>query len=440
VKHRRECWILLLAGCASGPQPTGHSEALQELVYAQPREDVLTEARGLLVAQGWRVQRAGDMLGTNWRRDGTGLASGYRVEATRVDASHCTVHIESLAAVALGPPIEDRQALTSNPAAPVMAGADRQEALSTLSGPPAGLVVLPRGRDEALEWALLQRLDARAAQAIERLAARPQGQPSGGGGEAGRRPAAACPQSLSPADAARVEARLVLLADVPGTAEIPAFVGALACQAAVAGTPVVVALELLRGDQAWVDTYFSSAGGAAERTAFLGVARSFGPAGLPGRGSEAVLALLDALRQLRDGGLPVRVLAFDEARTTAGRGQARARTLERARRAEPEALFLVLVERAAATVRPSETAEEEEPLGLYLARWGLRPLPLDVRSPGGEAWACPSGKCGPTPAAGKAAASDGPGHAVQLFASPDAEGFLGAYAVGPLTASPPAPR
>jgi hypothetical protein len=431
--------LLLAVACAGGPRPTGHSEAVQGQVYAKPLDDVLAETQSLLVEQGWRVQRSGDQLATNWHLDGTGSAFGYLVDGERIDAGHCTVHIESLTAVSLGSPIEDREARSSNVSASVTAGSDKQEGVSTLTAPP-GMVTLPRGRDEALEWALLQRVDPRAAKAIERLDARPERQPSADGGAAANATQAACPPPLSPAEAARLETRLVLLGDVPGTNEIPAFVAALACQAARGGVPVVVALELLRVDQPWVDTYFSSAGGAAVRAAFLASARSFGPAGLSGRGSGAVLALLDVLRGLRDGGLPLRVLAFDEAANAPSRNQARARTLEQARRSEPEALLLVVVERGAArTVRPAGEASEAASLGWYLARWGLRPLALDLRSPGGEAWACPSGgACGPTPVPGQAPPPDGPGQTLQFFPHPDAEGFAGTYVVGPLTASPPA--
>jgi hypothetical protein len=454
--------LLLLAGCATGQKTGGHTEDIESHVYAVPLDDVLTQATALLNKEGWRVERSGDQLGTNWRVDSSGTALGYRVEGERVDASHSSIQAQLLAVTSFAaPPVgSSSSASASQSRTPMYAqdnsggsgasggqstGWDGLDAPSTLGEPPPGMVTLPRGRDEGLEWALLQRLDPRAAQAIAHAETRRK---------AAATPAATPPvtPSLPPPppgcepvptglEAALSERRLILLADVPGTNEIPDFVGRLACRAARQGVPTVVALELFRADQEWVDTYFASQGKAEDQSAFLQVARSFDAQSSGVRGSKAVLRLLDTLRALRDTGLSLRVLAFDEGGTSPQRTSARATTLERVRRAQPEALLLVVAERAEAqTVLPSGTPPQQAPLGWFLAHWGLKPLALEVHSPGGAAWSCPAleGKCTllNVPALGAPARRDAP--SVELNSAKDAQGFEGAYSVGPLTPSSPA--
>ncbi len=340
--------------------------------------------------------------------------------------------------------------------APVAAGApggggkstgwDGLDAPTALGEAPPGMVTLPRGRDEALEWALLQRLDPHAAQAIQSADARSHAAAGAGTAAGATPPAAPGTASVAPApgcelsgvDALIAERRFVLLADVPGTKEIPDFVGRLACQAVRKGAPMVVALELMRADQEWVDTYLASTGSPADHEAFLHVTRSFDPQASGGRGTQAVLELLDRVLTLRDAGFTLRVVAFGEASNAPETERSRASTLERVRRVEPDALLVAVVEGPQArTVLQTGEPADAAPLGWYLQRWGLRPLALDLRSPGGQTLSCVSpgrAACGPVPVP---ATPRGPGtsRSVKLYSSPDAQGFQGEYSVGPLTAS-----
>jgi hypothetical protein len=417
--------VALTAGCASAPRPVGQPETVQEHVYARPLDDVLTETTTVLTEQGWRVQRSGDQLGTGWRPAGTGSASGLRVTAERIDVDHCRIQIERVNAVSLGPAIEERGSRQSSLGADITAGSDRLDAPSTLGSPPPGLGALPAGRDEDLELLVLQRLEPRAADALARANGRAGAAPAPGGTTPASPPLPgvtpspeAHPPDCGPALAGTgpllTGRRLVLLAGIPDSREIPALVGGLACQAARSGIRTGVALELLRADQELVDTYLASPGSLADRAAFLRLAKSFGSR--PGVGSPAVLGLLDQLRTMRDAGLPLSIVAFDEPGDARGRDRARARTLERFRRADPDGVLLVMVQpsRARTVLRPGET-EEQAPVGWYLVRWGLRPVPL-----------------APRPASGAA-----PGPAVQLSASADGDGFQGDY-VGGLLAPLPA--
>jgi hypothetical protein len=111
------------------------------------------------------------------------------------------------------------------------------------------------------------------------------------------------------------------------------------------------------------------------------------------------------------------------------------------RRSDPDAVVLVAVRTPdVRTLLPSGEPAERAPLGWMLDRWGLRPVALDVRFPGGEAWACPSAAmavCGPAPVRPRPARTGTAGASVELFTSPGPDGIMGEYRVGLLTASPP---
>jgi hypothetical protein len=453
--------LLLLASCATAPK-SPHTEAIQSHVYPFSLDDVLGETTRLLVQKGWQVERAGDQLGTNWRSDGQGSVLGYRVEGERIDDTHCSIRIEALAATGFAPPRGGSPSGGSNLGATPNSGRDSSagnsasggkstgwdgvDAPTTLGEPPPGMVTLPRGREEALEYALVQRLEPRAAQAIAHADARSQSAATLGtadGGSAlsfesasGAQSPAGCAPAPTGLQVPLAERRVVLVADIPGTNEIPAFVGRLACQAARAGVPTVVALALLRVDQEWVDTYLASQGTPEDRAAFLQVTHSFGARG---SGTQAVLSLLDLLRSLRDLGLALRVVAFDAPGAGAGRGQAWASVLERVRLTEPESLLLAVVERSQGrTVLGPDETPATAPAGWYLGHWGLKPLALDVRTPGGQAWSCTTAGRGGCEAVSVPATAPAPAsalNAIELYASPDAFGFAGNYVIGPLTAS-----
>jgi len=90
----------------------------------------------------------------------------------------------------------------------------------------------------------------------------------------------------------------LLLGEMYGTVESPAFLANVVCLAIQAGRPVTVALEIPFQEEARITAYLGSAGAAADRKALLG-----GPfwqdAYQDGRRSEAMLALLESLRRLR---------------------------------------------------------------------------------------------------------------------------------------------
>jgi hypothetical protein len=105
---------------------------------------------------------------------------------------------------------------------------------------------------------------------------------------------------------------IVLLGELHGLQAVPAFAITLACRLAAAGTPVMLALEIPRQEQARIDAFLASNGGKPNEQALLDGPfwrREF----QDGRSSLARLALLDAARTLRAAGVPLRVVAVDDA-------------------------------------------------------------------------------------------------------------------------------
>lgn len=189
--------VLLLAGCATGTTTTNvRPEVIPSHVYPLPLDTVLAQVSPLLAKKGWRVQRSGDVLLTNWvggqveADDGNDakVLVGYRVFGERIDAGYCTVRVVRLVATASsldfgqkkGGHVVDYGAATSatagrNPAPvhnlqrelmpafrdseylPEFATDSANDAAET--GLPSGVVVSQYGRDSALESEFQEQID-----------------------------------------------------------------------------------------------------------------------------------------------------------------------------------------------------------------------------------------------------------------------------------------
>lgn len=109
------------------------------------------------------------------------------------------------------------------------------------------------------------------------------------------------------ADLVKAETRFVIIGEIHGTEEIPAFVSAATCRLAET-RPVTVALEIHHQAQPDIDAFLDSEGDATAREKLLqGPAWALRTA--DGRSSAAVLQLLDQLRRMKQAGLPVVVAA-----------------------------------------------------------------------------------------------------------------------------------
>ncbi len=244
---------------------------------------------------------------------------------------------------------------------------------------------------------------------------------------------------------------VLLLGELHGTREIPAFVGTLGCHVASAGVPVVVGLELPHEEQRALRRYLKSRGDQEARAALTEGGFWRRPY-QDGRSSEAIVALVERLRVLRAQGLSVSVFAFD----APGQGSQRAATMARrvleVRKAAPRSTFLLLGGNVnARTARGAEWDETFTPMGWHLVRAKQPVRALDARYSRGTAWECKlvAGEgqkldCGAFPAVPPAARPKdksifrGPRAFVELTPEHAHEGYDGIFYVGPLTASSPA--
>ncbi|MBN8229135.1 hypothetical protein JYK02_16630 [Corallococcus macrosporus] len=241
-----------------------------------------------------------------------------------------------------------------------------------------------------------------------------------------------CGPVIAGMEAVLKPAAFVVLGEIHGTREAPAFAARLACHAAVSGQPVRLALELPVEDQAHLDAFTAG--------------ETQGPPDSPfwhreaqdGRGSEAMRGLLERVRELRRAGLPVRVVAFDPGGKD--RDNTMAEQLRQARSQAREDTFIVLVGNYHA--RRDVGAPWDEKLQfmthrLLEAEPGL--VSLDVVNAGGSAWVCrgmTADTCGQQPLRSRGEAQ-AEGILLQKKAD-DPDSYDGTYSVGVMTASPPA--
>jgi hypothetical protein len=228
---------------------------------------------------------------------------------------------------------------------------------------------------------------------------------------------------------------VLLVGEVHGTAQSPAFVSALACNAIGAGFPVTVALEIPVDEAGRVDAFLASGGAESDRAAL--VAGPFWAAGVAdGRSSIAMADLLDDLRVARASGMAVQVALVDG--PDGDRDTAMAARVADAAAANPDGIVIALTGNAHARVQPDPAGDQADaPMGQQVT--GLlgpdRVVALDVRHAGGSAWVC-TDACGETTLQGSGPPD--PAFTLSLHLDDTSSGFHGDYSVGPITASPPA--
>ena len=230
---------------------------------------------------------------------------------------------------------------------------------------------------------------------------------------------------------------VLLLGEIHGTSESPAFVGDAACHVADRGLPLVVALELPVTGQGGLDSFLGSDGGTEARRAFLAGpfwAKSY----QDGRSSQAMLELIERVGRLRRSGAEVRVALFDTGASAGGQARDRgmARRLLELTEADPEAVTLVLTGNIHSRTGPGRPGNADfQPMGYLLARDSApgRVVALDQAHGGGTAWVC-TPRCGVTRLGGRR--GERPWE-IEIGDAPPS-GHDGWYRVGGITASPPA--
>lgn len=193
--------------------------------------------------------------------------------------------------------------------------------------------------------------------------------------------------------------RMILLGEKHATAEIPQLVAALVEELS-AQEPLVLALEMPRSEQAAMQQYLASDGGADARAALRAGAwwQVIGTQH-DGRRNEDVIDMIERLRVLKSSGRELRLLPFDTApgttRSHHERDRAMADYLREQFVAAPAARFVVLAGNVHAMVRKPGYAppEMQQPMGAYLI--DLDPYSINISAREGQFWGCMGGQCAP---------------------------------------------
>lgn len=193
--------------------------------------------------------------------------------------------------------------------------------------------------------------------------------------------------------------RMILLGEKHATAEIPRLAAALVAELS-AHEAVVLALEIPRSEQAAMQGYLDSDGGADARAALRAGPywQVFGTQH-DGRRNEDVLDMVEQLRRLKAAGRDIRLLPFDTlpgaTRSHHERDRAMADYLREHFDANPAARFVVLAGNVHAMLRKPGYAppEMQQPMGAYLL--DLDPYSINISAREGQFWACMSGQCAP---------------------------------------------
>lgn len=234
---------------------------------------------------------------------------------------------------------------------------------------------------------------------------------------------------------------VLLLGELHGTEESPAFLVDVACHAVAAGLPTLVGLELSPAERQRVDAFLASAGSRSDRRALLAGdlwQRDY----QDGRASAAMSGAIEGVRRLRrEDGPTVDVLLFD-APYDRLRDARMAEIVVRGARQNATGATLILTGNFHSRVEPRGGSE---PMGLLVAEavGPQRVVSLDVAHRGGTAWLClatPEGQqCGSARVRRRGPREEGSeGEGISRTGSLTETGHHGWYRVGPITASPPA--
>jgi hypothetical protein len=112
-------------------------------------------------------------------------------------------------------------------------------------------------------------------------------------------------------DVSKIKQQIVLVGEVHGTKEMPAFTSGLVCSLLKDGRSVILAVERFAEEQEHLQLYIESEGTAADRSGLLGV-HMWASRWQDGRSSEAMFALVEDIRKLRKGGQRVGILAMQK--------------------------------------------------------------------------------------------------------------------------------
>lgn len=238
-------------------------------------------------------------------------------------------------------------------------------------------------------------------------------------------------------DAVR-QAPFLVLGEVHGTREVPAFVSGYLCAAAREGRAVTLALEVPAAEQGAIDAFLAGAGAPGDVARLTGSELWRRPM-QDGRSSAAMLQLLGQIRTLRAKGSDIRVVAIDGEAAPAAREALLAANLAAALDASAGRQLVALVGALHAIREKGKRFDPQYESALYLLA-ARKPLSLTVGTAGGSAWICR----GRLPSTCGEAQWDinriAPAPAGPFSLIPPSGQFDGVFYVGATTASPPAVR
>jgi hypothetical protein len=233
---------------------------------------------------------------------------------------------------------------------------------------------------------------------------------------------------------------ILLLGEIHGSRESPAFVANASCLAARAGVKVTIGLEIPDAEAPRVAAYVASPGAAADRAALLAGDFWHRP-GQDGRSSRAMLDLIESLRTMARQGYPVRLRLLDhDIQDRDRRDRFMADQVREAAEASPGDLLLVLTGNLHTRTKDGIPGDAQRPnMGAFLVKSlpNRKIVALDVSYAGGEVWSCVPDMehCGIHPLR---TARPGDAEKVVLYPQADAAGFHGYYHVGTMKAAEPA--
>lgn len=237
---------------------------------------------------------------------------------------------------------------------------------------------------------------------------------------------------------------LVMLGEMHGSHEIPAFVGTLACHGAAQGLAVRVGLELPLTERDAVARYLASEGSESDVAALL-QGEFWQRSEQDGRSSAAMLALLERVRVLKAAGAPLDAFAFD--RIPQGswneRDAAMAAEILARSEAEPDALVITLsgnLHTRATTGLPWDP--EALPMAQHVRATRADARTLDLRHGGGSVWACwmveDAMTCGPMETSSPPLSAAIVPPAIVLWPARGEYAYDGVFVLEHLTPAPPA--
>jgi hypothetical protein len=226
----------------------------------------------------------------------------------------------------------------------------------------------------------------------------------------------------------------LMIGDLHGTREIPAFVGQLVT-AVAAREPVVLALEVPPEHVPAIQAYVASDGSAARRQEMLAEAW-WQDEYQDGRRSVAMAELIETARAVRAAGRAVEVVGIDDPGQDAEAREGKmAEHVIAARRAHPDAVLIVYAGNLHTTRHERPAQPGFHWMAMRVMEAGIDLISLNARWSEGTTWMCQDAvpaHCGVKFLGGRPVESG-----IHLAPAPDAayDGWIG---VGTATASPPA--